>query len=1473
MRSEANAPSAGSIGILGGAALILALALLAVYNSSALAAPGHPVLRTFSTSPNSNPRTVATDSAGNFYVGEAGRRIEKFSPSGSSLDFTGTAPYIEGNKITGIPGEPFVDQGNVAIAVDDSGGPNDGVIYYVLEDTGSSRVYLYAPSGAYLGRLPVGGGYRCGVAINQSNGSVYIGDNFFFSGLPQRFPAPDTGNLAAATPDGEINVGGCAIAVDKSGNFYAGADYWSGSSTSKYPSSQFATATATPSLIFEIYGASAMAVDPTNGDVYANKSNEIVTWDAAGVQRGARFGQLNDSHGLWVDGSRNVSTVDAYGGVYVYGPEEVQLPKANAEGASNVEATSADLQGSADPDGAGNITGCVFRYGEDSGYGSGSAPCTQPTPITGPTAVSAHLTGLVSGTTYHYRLFLTNANGTQMSTGDQTFTTTPATADVATEPATDVRNDRMSLNGSYTGDGQDVHYFFEWGRTSGYGRTAPAAPDDAGAGSGPQRVAPVQISGLEANIVYHYRLVVSTPSGITRGQDEAVSSATAVGDLKAEKPTTVTETTAELRASYTGDGVHETHYYFEWGQTAAYGNTIPAPPGNSVPAGTGTLEVPPVLISGLQKGAVYHFRVIASNATGTTVSADQTFRTADAPLVSNLNSRNVKATSAELTAEVNPRYGETTYVFEWGASSDYENSDPVPAGNAGSGDSAVPVSVQLEGLPSGVTYHFRLVATNQYGTVKSPDQVFGFYPPTCPNSQVRQEVRANALPDCRAYELVSPTYAQGAAIMPFSGPTSSVATSPPRLVYAATWGAFQDDTGEPTSGFSDKYVSTRTPTGWVTRYVGIPATGGVFTAGPPAAGMTIPQFAEYPGLQRGTQATPSLDRVIDYGQGFPGQGQNPGHPSNAPYVWSSSNGALLERWPTSLDTEPENEFFVGMPQASPDFTHFVFTSNLVFAEGGQKSKKEIAYGGGTAEQIWPRDYVYDNNIEADSVVLASVKSAAKGNEPFQGRALHISDDGSRILIADQSVLNEGGLNPSGVSAPPEPREVAVGSEVTGPLYLRVDGEETVEFGAGHKFKYVGSTPDGETVYVTSEEQLTADDQDTSRDIFAWHESEPNSFTRISFGDHGEAGNTDNCKADEGWVPGCGAAIVGINAGHGSIGNGVTDNYFASEGDDFYFESPEQLVGQRGDPGERNLYLYRDGAVRFLATLRPNAGVTRMQVTPNGAHMALVTASNLTDYNSGGRPEMYVYDPDGRPMTCASCRPDAKQPTSDVLASGNGLFLTSDGRVFFTTRDPLVARDTNENEDVYEFTEGKPQLITTGLGPGFPPKVLPSVTGPGFIGVSADGTDVYFATIDNLVTQDHNGAQTKVYDARTAGGFPAEPEEPKCVAADECHGPSNIQSPLAARSHQRAHRRDGQGEGAEWQGQPVQEEQQAQEIEEAQEEGQGEAGGQSSWLRPTRVGPPCAEGSPCSSLPWPCLGCCWRRPRRPPPDPWAPRSGA
>ena len=749
------------------------------------------------------------------------------------------------------------------------------------------------------------------------DGSVYVAEGLFSEGFIGAYGIP-SGDLEKQPPIKTLAARSeCALAVDSTGAAYLGGPVvfpngpgypQSTAEGRKFDASQFGAASPVPAFSLDeplnssSYG---IAVDPVDGSLYFRKSG-VQKYNAAGVPQGGMFGQLSLVSGLAVDASRNVWLTDAVGGIYVFGPNEVQLPAGSTGGSSSITSTSAVLEGSVDPDGAGGIIDCEFRFGEDTGYADGAVPCTPAatsgTPIASPTAVSANLAGLISGTTYHYRLFVTNANGTQMG-GDQILTTPPATENVSTGQASEVEKDSAVLNGSYLGDGQDLHYFFEWGRTTAYDHTTPVPPGgDAGTGSGPQNVAPIQISGLEGGTTYHYRLVVSTASGITRGQDATVSTPASVSNLTADPATALTNASAELHGSFDRDS-NATTYYYEWGPTGNYGNVTP---GGTIPPGAGRVDLPGAMLTGLGAGSTYHYRVVASNAAGTTKSDDKTFRTAEAPIVAGLGSRNLQASSAELVGEVNPRLGETSYRFEWGASSAYGQVTPVPDDDLGSGNAFVPVSAAISGLEAGVTYHFRLIASRPYGTTASPDQTFGFYPPNCPNAQLRQETRSNTLPDCRAYELVTPNFGQGAVISPGAGPPSPpFATSPSRLAFAVAFGTFTAESGEPSNVVGDPYVATRRDTGWTQRLMALPAPEAQWQTGRPPVDHEEDigeQSFSVGRSQMRTQSSPSLDRLINYSRGWAYNGGSTisAMPPMPPTCGRPAAGSLIERWPTTL---------------------------------------------------------------------------------------------------------------------------------------------------------------------------------------------------------------------------------------------------------------------------------------------------------------------------------------------------------------------------------------------------------------------------------------------------------------------------------------------------------------------------------------------------------------------------------------------
>ncbi|MGA8745190.1 MAG: hypothetical protein WB507_04935, partial [Solirubrobacterales bacterium] len=454
---------------------------------------------------------------------------------------------------------------------------------------------------------------------------------------------------------------------------------------------------------------------------------------------------------------------------------------------------------------------------------------------------------------------------------------------------------------------------------------------------------------------------------------------------------------------------------------------------------------------------------------------------------------------------------------------------------------------------------------------------------------------------------------------------------------------------------------------------------------------------------------------------------------------------------------------------------------------------------------------YSGNIEV-----------AGGEEEFL-RFPAVSADGSHILIstatAGTTVCRNGGEIRVGLC----PRFTATPVH----LYMRVEDMVTHEIAEGKPVTFVGMTPDGSKVFFTSEEHLTPEDPEhVGASLYMWSEQgekEGHPLTLISKSQEesqpGGSGNTGDChpalRNGVPWTTSCSAVPIStylysfLTGGAG--GNGFSDSAISANGD-IYFYSPEQLVGSRGISGAMNLYDYiaADEELKYVTSFTPaeecaqqffslsvncrNDPISRIQVTPNDSRAAFITPDQITSYSptdpngycsifhfgnetTGGVPvyrnceEMYTYEPSTGKFVCVSCNPTGAAPTHDVSASTQGLFMSDDGRTFFSTVESLVQTDTNEVEDVYEYVEGRPQLITTGTDAADRAGRQEGATGiqGGFAGVSANGVNAYFSTRDTLVPEDRNGQYIKFYDARINGGFPIEKPPLPCESADECHG--------------------------------------------------------------------------------------------------------
>jgi sugar lactone lactonase YvrE len=295
--------------------------------------------------------------------------------------------------------------------------------------------------------------------------------------------------------------------------------------------------------------------------------------------------------------------------------------------------------------------------------------------------------------------------------------------------ATAVTSSGATLQGEIDPDAtSEASYYFEYGTASPSGATSPAPPGTSVEGNA-YVPATTGLTGLEPNTIYHYRLVGTNNSGLTNASVEegAFRTATAPPEITAAEATEVTDDSVVFRGQVNPKN-EATHYHFEYGETAGYGQTLP-----DIGIGTGGSPVAVEQAAApvnLRPGTVYHYRIVAENGVReVSASADQTFQTPTtappptAPPAVSINPPGAIAqTGATLSGVVNPEGVPTTYAFELGsAAGAYETR--VFGNLAGEGESRT-VTATFTSLQPGAVYHYRLLATSAAGTTASPDQTF-----------------------------------------------------------------------------------------------------------------------------------------------------------------------------------------------------------------------------------------------------------------------------------------------------------------------------------------------------------------------------------------------------------------------------------------------------------------------------------------------------------------------------------------------------------------------------------------------------------------------------------------------------------------------------------------------------------------------------------------------------------------------------
>lgn len=185
--------------------------------------------------------------------------------------------------------------------------------------------------------------------------------------------------------------------------------------------------------------------------------------------------------------------------------------------------------------------------------------------------------------------------------------------------------------------------------------------------------------------------------------------------------TDVTTTTARLNGDITSTG-SSTTVWFEWGtdpNLSTYNTTTSQSVGSSASTQAVSMD-----LTGLVTGTTYHFRVAASNASGTSRGAILSFTPGVKPAVDTLSATSVTDNSAVLNGTVIPNGLPATAWFEWGRDSNLATYSATASQSVGSGTVGQTVSATLTDLLPGTHYYFRVAASNSAGTQRGA--ILGF---------------------------------------------------------------------------------------------------------------------------------------------------------------------------------------------------------------------------------------------------------------------------------------------------------------------------------------------------------------------------------------------------------------------------------------------------------------------------------------------------------------------------------------------------------------------------------------------------------------------------------------------------------------------------------------------------------------------------------------------------------------------------
>jgi hypothetical protein len=729
-----------------------------------------------------------------------------------------------------------------------------------------------------------------------------------------------------------------------------------------------------------------------------------------------------------------------------------------------------------------------------------------------------------------------------------------------------------------------------------------------------------------------------------------------------------------------------------------------------------------------------------------------------APTVESESVAHVTSGSAVLGADINPEGAVTRYVFQYETQAAFEANEggepfagatELPLGGAVSGEtqSIVAVSASLTALEPDTSYRYRVLASSKCAVAEpqKPCEALG----ESASFHTYQSSVAGVLPDDRVYELVSPPQKNGATVFPAdptiascgvgckpgdgSGHFAQVSSVDGEAV-AYRGGPFSGDEG---GVRTDEYVAHRNANaGWQTSD-GTPSLLG---------------NAKGSGGYKAFNADFTLSLIEQEGEaGEPVLGgEAPAGYSNLYLQPTDDPGDLTPLVASVPPNRSGTEFVVKFAGASTDLSHVFFEANDALTEEAPGVAPAAVDGGVGKKNLyeWSEGRLSLVNVMPGNTVTRPGAS-------FGTLDAHvISNDGTRAFFSDES----------------------------GQVYVRENGQTTrmIEAaGVPDPGGFVAAAADGSAVLLANGHL---------------HDLSDESMVDLTQGEGGFEG------------------LVGQSEDLSHVYFVDTQVLTGKEENENCTEVRGEKKCEAASVGANNLYAWtREGGTRYIASLAkqdeheevedwsPVPARRTAQASSNGRFLSFMSVASLTGYQNTGPcepvnngsvvvtyrdvlcPEVFLYDSATGKLRCPSCNRSGASPLGwSVLRRIQGSanlplphYLTDEGRLFFDSRDSLVAADTNAGvEDVYEYEpdalgdcqriEGCVSLISSGT----------SSQDSNFLAADGNGSNVFFTTYDQLSPRDTDGT-LDLYDARVDGGLAIE----TATLPSECHG-ETCQPPVA-----------------------------------------------------------------------------------------------